>query len=61
MWFTADAFHFAWKKVSDNISLTADIAFTDKSGNEHKKAVLMFRQSLDPDSRMSTWLCMPAG
>ncbi len=50
MWFTADAFHFAWKKVSDNISLTADIAFTDKSGNEHKKAVLMFRQSLDPDS-----------
>jgi len=50
MWFTADAFHFAWKKVSDNVSLTADIAFTDKSGNEHKKAVLMFRQSLDPDS-----------
>ncbi len=50
MWFTTDAFHFVWKKVSDNVSLTADISFGNREGNEHKKAVLMFRQSLDPDS-----------
>jgi hypothetical protein len=50
MWFAADAFHFVWKKVSDNVSLTADIAFVNTAGNEHKKAVLMFRQSLEPDS-----------
>jgi TolB protein len=50
MWFATDAFHFAWKKVSGDISLTADAAFTTKTGNPHKKAVLMFRQSLDPDS-----------
>jgi TolB protein len=50
MWFATDAFHFAWKQVSGNISLTADVSFTDKGGNEHKKAVLMIRQSLDPDS-----------
>jgi TolB protein len=50
MWFATDAFHFAGKKVSGDVSLTADIAFTDKGGNEHKKAVLMFRQSLDPNS-----------
>jgi TolB protein len=50
MWFASDAFHFAWKKMSGNVSLTADISFADTSGNAHKKAVLMVRQSLDPDS-----------
>ena len=50
MWFATDAFHFVWKKVSDNVSLTADISFANTGGNAHKKAVLMFRQSLDPDS-----------
>jgi TolB protein len=50
MWFARDAFHFVWKKVSDNVSVTADVAFAKTGGNEHKKAVLMIRQSLDPDS-----------
>jgi TolB protein len=50
MWLGTDAFQFAWKKVSGDIDLTADIAFATTSGNPHKKAVLMIRQSLDPDS-----------
>jgi TolB protein len=50
MWLMTDAFHFVWKKASGDVSLTADISFTTTSGNEHKKAVLMFRQSLDPGS-----------
>jgi hypothetical protein len=50
MWATADAFHFLWKKFSGDVSLTADIAFPTKTGNPHKKAVLMIRQSLDADS-----------
>jgi Tol biopolymer transport system component len=50
MWFTADAFQFAWKQVSGDITLTADIAFPEKGGNPHRKAVLMIRQSLDADS-----------
>ncbi len=50
MWSTADAFQFAWKKMSGDVTLTADIAFLTKTGNEHKKAVLMLRQSLDADS-----------
>jgi hypothetical protein len=50
MWFKEDAFQFVWKKESGDVALTADIAFPDKGGNEHKKAVLMFRQSLDADS-----------
>jgi hypothetical protein len=50
MWFTADAFQFVWKKISGDVTLTADVAFLTKTGNEHKKAVLMLRQSLDADS-----------
>ena len=50
MWFGKDAYHFVWKRVSGDISLTADSAFITKTGNPHKKAVLTFRQSLDTDS-----------
>ncbi len=52
IWFTEDAFHFVWKKVSGDFSLTGDIAFPQSSGdpNPHRKAVLMFRQTLDANS-----------
>jgi TolB protein len=50
MWSVEDAFQFAWKKVSGDVTLTADISFATTTGNEHKKAVLIFRQSLDADS-----------
>jgi TolB protein len=50
MWLAADAFQFVWKKVSGDVTLTADISFLTTTGNEHKKAVLILRQSLDADS-----------
>lgn len=50
MWSTADAFQFAWRKVSGDVTLTADISFLGTGGNPHRKAVLMIRQSLDADS-----------
>ncbi|HEX5412458.1 MAG TPA: hypothetical protein VFZ27_11440 [Terriglobia bacterium] len=50
MWLSNDDFQFVWKKVSGDITLTANIAFEGAGGNEHRKAVLMVRQSLDPDS-----------
>jgi dipeptidyl aminopeptidase/acylaminoacyl peptidase len=50
MWFGIDDFHFAWKKVSGDVALTADIAFIGTTGNAHRKAVLMIRQSLDGNS-----------
>jgi TolB protein len=50
MWLGNDAFQFVWKKVSGDVSLTADISFIGKGVNEHRKAVLMVRQSLDADS-----------
>ena len=50
IWGTADALHFVWKKVSGDVSLTAEVAFTTTTGDPHKKAVLMMRQSLDADA-----------
>ena len=50
MWSTKDAFQFAWKKASGDVTLTADISFLGNSAQEHRKAVLMVRQSLDADS-----------
>jgi len=51
LWSTVDGFHFAWKKLSGDFSLTADIDFPIKTGNPspHRKAVLMCRQTLDLD------------
>ena len=50
MWFTNDAFHFLWKKVSGDVTLAADIAFLGAGGDPHRKACLLVRQSLDSDS-----------
>ncbi|MGH9511173.1 MAG: TolB family protein [Terriglobales bacterium] len=50
IWFKTDAFQFVWKKLSGDVALSADISFVGQGGNPHRKAVLMFRQSLDPDS-----------
>src|SRR6266545_4657884 len=50
MWFTNDAFHFAWKKLSGDVSLAADIRWIGSGGNAHRKAGLLIRQSLDADS-----------
>ena len=50
MWGGADDFHFLWTQVSGDVALTADVAFVGTTGNPHRKAVLLLRQSLDPDS-----------
>jgi len=50
IWFDRDAFQFAWKKMSGDLTVTADVSFAAKGGEEFKKAVLMIRQSLDADS-----------
>jgi sugar lactone lactonase YvrE len=50
MWFTTDAFHFVWKKVSGDVTLSADVAFEGTGGDPHRKACLLVRQSLDADS-----------
>src|SRR5580704_16555202 len=47
MWFANDSFHYVWRKVSEDESLTADIAFIGTGGDPHRKACLVIRQSLD--------------
>jgi len=50
MWSTQDAFQFAWKRVSGDVELAADVVFPNTKGNAHKKAALVFRQSLNSSS-----------
>ena len=50
MWSAKDAFQFAWNKAAGDVTLTADIAFLGKGAQEHRKAVLIVRQSLEADS-----------
>jgi TolB protein len=52
LWVAKDDFHFVWKKVSGDLSLTADIQFpaTPAGASPHRKALLMFRQTLDSDA-----------
>src|SRR6266850_1726476 len=50
MWFTNDAFHFVWKRVSGDFGLSAAPEFIGSGGNAHRKACLIVRQSLEPDS-----------
>ena len=50
-WYHVDDFHFAWKKMSGDMTLTADISFPPaaytQEPNPHRKGILMFRQTLD--------------
>ena len=50
MWFTNDALHFAWTRVSGDFDLSAAIEWLGSGGNAHRKACLIARQGLDPDS-----------
>jgi TolB protein len=50
IWAGTDAFHFVWTKMSGDVALGADITVLTSTGNPHRKAVLMIRQSLDADA-----------
>ena len=50
VWGTADAFQFAYRKLTGDVAITADVRFVGAGAVAHRKAALMIRQSLDPDS-----------
>jgi TolB protein len=50
MWDTTDAFHFDWQALVGDATLTATVQFPPGAPVPHEKAVLIFRQSLDPAS-----------
>ena len=46
IWAAEDAFHYVWRRVSGDVTLTADIQFEGAGVQPHRKAVLMIRQDL---------------
>jgi TolB protein len=50
MWGAADSFHMTWVKVSGDATITADVHFAEEDWFERAKAVLLFRQNLEPGS-----------
>ena len=51
MWFKTDSFHFLYKKISGDVAITADVRFVGRGKEPHRKAALIVRQSLAPDSQ----------
>ncbi len=50
MWFTNDAFHFVWARVSGDFALKAGVEWLAAGGNPHRKACLVIRQGLGADA-----------
>lgn len=50
IWAAVDAFHFLYRKLSGDVALTADVTFVGDGVFAHRKAALMIRQTLDPNS-----------
>ncbi|MBE0668028.1 MAG: PD40 domain-containing protein [Bacteroidales bacterium] len=50
IWFGSDQFHYAWKKMSGDFILRANISFTGQGSHMHRKIGWMVRETLDADS-----------
>lgn len=50
MWDRSDMMSFVWKRASGDLSIAADILLVGTSEQPHRKACLVIRQNLDPDS-----------
>ena len=50
IWGKADQFHYVWREMSGNCTVSANVKFVTEEGIGHRKAVIMLRKSLDTDS-----------
>ena len=50
IWANKDAFHFVWRRVSGDLTLTADVRWVGEGKNPHRKAGWMVRQGVGPDA-----------
>ncbi len=50
IWATSDQFHFAWRKESGDLDMTAEIQWVGAGKQPHRKAGWMVRQDLEADS-----------
>ena len=51
MWYTADQFHFAWKKIKGDFIIRATVKFIGKGTDDHRKIGIIARDNLNTDSR----------
>ncbi len=51
IWYQRDEFRFLWKKMSGDVSMAASIHWPNLDDFHDRKVVLIFRDSLDDDSR----------
>lgn len=49
IWARQDQFQFVWREISGDVAVTATVQFLGE-GAAHRKAGIMLRQALDPDS-----------
>lgn len=50
IWNKHDDFHFLYRKLTGDLTLSADISLVGEGKNAHRKAGLMIRESLEPDA-----------
>ncbi|MFN0101144.1 MAG: hypothetical protein ACKV2U_03520 [Bryobacteraceae bacterium] len=50
VWGNADALFFAWKRITGDVTISADVTFVGAGVNAHRKAMLMLRQDLTAGS-----------
>src|ERR1044071_6325193 len=51
MWATSDQFHFLWKKIKGDFTITATVRFIGKGTDPHRKIGIIAREKLSADSR----------
>ena len=51
IWYQRDEFRYLWKKMSGDVSLAASVNWPNIDDFHDRKVVLIFRDSLDDDSR----------
>ena len=51
IWYQRDEFHYLWKKMSGDVSMAASVNWPNMDDFHDRKVVLIFRDSLDDDSR----------
>lgn len=56
MWTKEDQFQYVWQEMTGNFTVHATMEFLGKGGEEHRKAGIMVRQSLDTDSAYGDFL-----
>lgn len=51
IWYTRDEFRYLWKKMSGDVSFSADVSFPVAQPPHDRKVVLVIRQDLDDNSK----------